>query len=84
MKSIIIYTSSTCGFCKALKAFLNARRISFEEKDIITHSENFSEMQKYAPAVMSVPVIVFNRDQTDQEVQVGFDEALLIKTLGLS
>jgi len=83
MKTITIYTSPTCGFCRALKDYLKQRNILFEEKDIIAHPDNFSEMQRYAPNVMSVPVTVFDKDKSSQEILIGFDVTRVSQILGL-
>lgn len=83
MKTVTIFSTPTCGFCKALKDFLKSRNIPYEEKDVTSDPKNLEEMQRYAPGVMSVPVTIFNKDQPDQEVQVGFDEMAVSKTLSL-
>ncbi|MBI5753766.1 glutaredoxin family protein [Candidatus Peregrinibacteria bacterium] len=73
MKSINIYSTPTCGFCKQLKKFLSEKEISFSDHDVTEDSSAFETMQKLTDGGTGVPVIVFNQGKPDQEIQVGFD-----------
>lgn len=73
MPTVDIYTTPTCGFCKALKTFLSENNIPFTEHDILDDKVAFDEMQQLSGGSMSVPFIVFNKDQNDQETQLGFN-----------
>ena len=83
MKTITIYTTPTCPFCKRLKEFLDSKNIEYENKDVMADEKNLEEMQKYADGAMTVPVIVFNKDKEDQEVQIGFDLEKISAALGI-
>lgn len=75
MKSITIYSTPTCGFCKQLKMFLNGKKISFTDHDVVEDPSARETMQKLTDGGTAVPVIVFNQGKPDQEIQVGFDLA---------
>jgi len=83
MKTVTIYSTPTCAFCKALKAFLDEKGVAYTDKDVSTSDEALEEMQKYSGGSMSVPVTVYNKDLDDQEVEIGFDQDKVSATLGL-
>lgn len=83
MKTITVYSTPTCSFCKSLKAFLESQNIPYKDRDVAGDAKALEEMQKAAPDNMSVPVIVFNEGKNDQEVQVGFNQQEVEKVLGL-
>ena len=39
MKSVKVYTTTRCGYCVALKALLNSKKIAFEEIDVSDDDE---------------------------------------------
>ena len=83
MKSVTIYTTPTCPFCKSLKEYLDQHSIEYENRDVLDNEKNLEEMQKYADGAMTVPVIILNKDQDDQEVQIGFDLEKISAALGI-
>lgn len=84
MKTITIYSTPTCGFCKMLKAFLQSQSIPYTDRNVADDEKALAEMQQVVPGNMSVPVVVFNKGQKDQEIQIGFDQAKVEHALGLS
>jgi glutaredoxin len=84
MKTITIYSTPTCGFCKMLKAFLQSQSIPYTDKDVTVDQKALEEMQELAPGNMSVPLVIFNKGKADQEIQVGYDQEKVEKALGLS
>mgnify|MGYP001606405893 CR=1 FL=1 len=83
MKTITIYSTPTCGFCQQLKAFLKENAIPFTDHNVAEDEAAREEMQKITDGGSSVPVIVFNQGQTDEEIQVGYDPEKVQKTLSL-
>ncbi len=83
MPTIDIYTTPTCGFCKALKAFLKGGNIQYSEHDVTTDEKAFAEMQALSGGGTQVPFVVFNKDQSDQSTQTGFDASKVSKILHL-
>ena len=84
MKTITIYSTPACGFCKMLKAFLQSQSISYADRDVTKDDKALGEMEQLVPGNMSVPVVVFNKGMPDQEIQVGYDQGKVEKALGLS
>ncbi len=68
---VIIYTTSWCGVCKAAKAHLRKRGVSFIEKDVEKDPAAAAEKEALAPG-SGVPVI-----SVGGEVLVGYDQAAL-------
>ena len=83
MKTITIYSTPTCGFCQQLKAFLKENAIPFTDHNVVEDEAAREKMRKITDGGSSVPVIVFNQGQTDEEIQVGYDPEKVQKALGL-
>ncbi|MBI2463395.1 glutaredoxin family protein [Candidatus Peregrinibacteria bacterium] len=83
MKTITIYSTPTCGFCKMLKAFLQSQSIPYTDHNVADDEKAAFEMQQVVPGNMSVPVVVFNKGEKDQEIQLGYDQKKVEKALGL-
>ena len=58
MEKLIIYTSSTCPYCKQVKDFLTDNKIEFEERITKENMEEFSKVAKTV-GMSSLPTIVF-------------------------
>lgn len=77
MVEVKIYTTSTCGYCKAAKEFFKENKVKFKEL-------NVEDNEKYAKEAMEksgqqgVPVI-----DVGGEIVVGFDEEKLSKLLNI-
>ncbi|OGY31695.1 MAG: NrdH-redoxin [Candidatus Andersenbacteria bacterium RIFCSPHIGHO2_02_FULL_45_11] len=74
---ITIYTTKTCGYCKATKAFLTEHTVPFTEIDVGADQEKAREMIEVS-GQMGVPVIVIG-----DEFVVGYDEEKLKELLKL-
>lgn len=73
MIRITIYTSPTCLFCRQLRDLLTLSEHSFTEYNVIDEPERLTEMRRLTRGVSAVPVIVFDKDTSDQRVLIGFD-----------
>lgn len=76
MQSIDLYTTSQCPFCKQLKIVLDNKGISYAVHDVASDEAAFKEMQSLTNGAMSVPVTVLNKGQKDQQVIIGYSDAL--------
>lgn len=81
MQTIDIYTTPQCGFCKALKAKLDEKNISYASHDITANEENLADMRQLSGGAMSVPVTVINKGTENQKVAVGYPDS--VKAIGL-
>jgi len=76
-KSVIIYTTPTCHFCQAAKAFFAEKGVQYTGYDVASDSAKREEMIKMT-GQLGVPVIVING-----EIMVGFDRAKIAAKLGI-
>ncbi|PIT98460.1 MAG: NrdH-redoxin [Candidatus Andersenbacteria bacterium CG10_big_fil_rev_8_21_14_0_10_54_11] len=81
-KSITIYTTQTCGFCKAAKAYLQEHDVPYAEIDVGSDQEKAREMIEKS-GQMGVPVIVVG-DGVEEEIIVGFDQERLAAAAGIA
>lgn len=78
MKNVTIYTTPTCAFCKAAKAFFKEHNVAYTEHDVAADRAKAQEMIQKS-GQMGVPVIFVDNDMT-----VGFDEGRLSQLLGIA
>jgi len=74
-KKVVIYSTPTCPYCKRAKEYFSRKGISYTDIDVAQDREKAKEMTQKS-GQMSVPVIII-----DDEIVVGFDQALLDKLL---
>ena len=66
---VTIYTSPTCSWCEAVKDYLRARDIDFEEVDVSVDTDRAQELVERS-GQYGVPVV-----DIDDELVVGFDRS---------
>lgn len=74
---VTIYSTPTCHFCQAAKAFFKENDVAYTEHNVAEDAEKRQEMLEKS-GQMGVPVIVVG-----EELIVGFDESKLRGLLGL-
>ena len=74
-KKVVIYSTPTCPYCKRAKEYLSRKGIRYTDIDVAQDREKAKEMTQKS-GQMSVPVIII-----DNEIVVGFNQALLDKLL---
>lgn len=77
MKKVIVYSTSTCPYCRMVKEFLSENNVEFTDYDVGEDREKLEEMVKKSNQ-MGVPVI-----DIDGEIIVGFDKAKIKALLGI-
>ena len=75
-KSITIYTTPTCQFCKAAKELFTKHEVSYEEKDVTEDAEARTAMIQKS-GQLGVPVI-----DIDGQVVIGYNEDRLLELIG--
>ncbi len=75
MKNIVIFTSNTCGYCHEAKKYLDAKGVTYTEKNVSTDMDARKELMDQG--FMGVPVIM-----VDDETIQGFDKRKLEELLG--
>lgn len=76
MAEVTIFTSPTCGYCKAAKEYMTEKQIAFKERDITKDPEARKDLMD--KGYRGVPII-----RVDGEDIIGFDRAKLDAALGL-
>jgi len=74
-KKVVVYSTPTCPYCKRVKHYLDQKGISYVEHNVAENEKAAQEMMRKTKQ-MGVPVIVI-----DDEIVVGFDQALLDRLL---
>lgn len=77
MKSVKIYSTPTCVYCKMTKEFFKKNNIQYQEYNVAEDEKAREEMVEKSHQ-LGVPVI-----DVDGEVFVGFNRPELEKVLGL-
>ena len=75
-KKVVIYSTPTCPYCKRAKDYLSRKGIPYIDINVAQDREKAKEMIDKS-GQMGVPVIIID----DNEVIVGFNQALLDKLL---
>lgn len=57
MTPVLIYTTSTCGFCHAAKRLLKEKDVNFQEVDVTADPSRRAEMTQKANGGRTVPQI---------------------------
>ena len=70
----IIYTSTTCNYCKQVKSFLSERGVAFEERNVDLDEKYAEEL--WNTGMRSVPVTVIG----DFKI-LGFNQTQLNKAV---
>ncbi|RJR28140.1 glutaredoxin family protein [Candidatus Microgenomates bacterium] len=70
----IIYSTTTCPYCKMLKNYLEEKGVAFEEKKVDLDDLAKEEMMKASGGFLGVPFTVVTREDGSQDTVVGFDK----------
>ncbi len=76
-KTVTIYSTPTCHFCHAAKAFFDEHQVKYADHNVATDLEKRKEMIDMT-GQMGVPVI-----RVEDDVVVGFDEDKLRELLSI-
>ncbi len=76
---ILFFTQPGCLSCELMRMFLEAKEVSFEERDISTDREARREMTEQLDSTETPTLVVISGETT--EVIVGFDPVRLDQLL---
>lgn len=82
MSKVKIFTTSTCAYCRAEKAFLDSKGIKYEEAHADVDAKAAEEMINIS-GQMGVPFTVITHDDGRKVGILGFDQQRLTAELGL-
>ena len=77
-KTVTIYSTPTCHFCKMAKEFFAEKGVEFTGYDVAADAAKREEMIKMT-GQLGVPVIVIGED-----IMVGFDRQKIADKLGIA
>lgn len=82
MKSITVYTTATCGYCKMLKGYLASKDVKFDEKRA-DEDQNLARELYEKSGQLGVPFSIVTDDDGNEEKILGFDQQRINAALGL-
>lgn len=80
---VIIYTTTTCPYCKMLISFLKDNNIRYSEKLVDQDEAAEKEMMNLSDGFMGVPFVVIEKDDGKTEKVKGFDKGRISDILNL-
>ena len=80
---VIIYSTTTCPYCKMLKDYLTQKGITFSEKLVDTNEAAKTEMMAASNGFLGVPFTIISLDNGTKENVLGFDKGKLNSLLGI-
>ena len=80
---VIIYSTTTCPYCKMLKDYLDAHKVSYDEKLVDQDDAAREEMMRDSGGFLGVPFTVVTKDGGAKETIIGFDKGKVNKIFGL-
>jgi glutaredoxin len=81
---VIIYSTTTCPYCKMLKDYLDGHNVSYEEKLVDQDEAAKEQMITDSGGFMGVPFTVITKDGGEKEKIVGFDQNKINEVLGIA
>lgn len=83
MSKITIYSTTTCGYCRMLKGYLQSKHITYDEK--IADLDPKLGMELYEKSgQLGVPFTIIQNDDGSEEKILGFDRYKIDTALGLA
>ena len=80
---IIVYSTSSCPYCKMLKDYLTQKGTSYAEKLVDQDEAAREEMMVFSDGFLGVPFTVITKDDGIKETIMGFDKGKLNSVLGI-
>ena len=81
--NITIYSTTTCSYCHALRAWLDKQNIPYAYKLTDEDDVAMAEFMSVNDGMLSVPLTVIKKDDGSEAKVLGFDKAKLEMELGL-
>lgn len=75
--SVTVYSAPWCGYCTAVKHYLQSKNITFTEKDVDEKRE-YAEEAVQKSGQMGIPVL-----DIDGQIIVGYDRPTIDRLLSL-
>lgn len=82
MPKISIYSTTTCGYCKMLKSYLQSKNIDYEVK-MADEDPNLARELYEKSGQLGVPFTIIETDDGKEEKILGFDRPRIDEVLKL-
>ena len=79
--TFIIYSTTTCPFCKMLKDYLSEKNIAYTEKLVDQDDAAKEEMMAASGGFLAVPFSIITKDDGSRANVIGFDKNKLNEIL---
>lgn len=80
---IVIYSTTTCPYCKRLKDYLTSKNVGFTEKLVDMDETAQKEMGEISGGFFGVPFTSIVKDDGTRESVLGFDQGKINSVLGI-
>ena len=81
---IIVYTTTTCPYCKMLKDYLEEKGVTYQEKLVDQDESARNEMMEASGGFLGVPFTFIVKDDGSKDTIIGFDKGKVNEVLELS
>lgn len=82
MAKISIYSTTTCGYCRMLKSYLQSKDIAYEEK-MADEDPNLARELYERSGQLGVPFTIIETDDGKEEKILGFDRPRFDEVLNI-
>ncbi len=83
MSKITIYSTTTCGYCKMLKSYLQSKDIAYDEK-LADLDQKYAQELYDQSGQLGVPFSIIEKEDGSVEGVLGFDRPKIDAALGLN
>lgn len=80
---IVVYSTTTCPYCKMLKDYLKEKNINYVEKLVDMDDAAREEMMASSGGFLGVPFTSISTDDGKKETVLGFDKGKINSLLGI-
>ena len=81
-KSITIYSTATCGFCKMIKSYLSSKDIAYDVK-MADEDQAIAQELFEKSGQLGVPFTIIEQEDGTEEKILGFDRQKIDAALSL-
>ncbi len=82
-KSVTIYSTATCGYCKALKSYLTDKHVEYVEKHADEDQAVAKELYEKSNQ-LGVPFTIIKNEDGEEVSVLGFDKPKIDILLGIA
>ena len=81
---IVVYSTTTCPYCKMLEDYLKEKGFSFEEKLVDQDDAARDEMAGASNGFLGVPFSLITKDDGSINTIIGFDKGKINRVLNIT